>query len=110
MERILNAIETIENGVARKFGLEDETTAGVFLLTQALRETIFEGTPIEEEKEEFEVIIENGVIVFNEDKLTFADIVEMFNEGVNVAEILDECEDATILRIVREEILREMCE
>jgi hypothetical protein len=109
MERILNAIETIESGTARKFGLEDDKTKIVFSLTEFLRE-IFAEEEIEEDKEEFEVIVENGVIVFNEDELTFADIVEMFNEGVNVAEILDECEDATILRIIREEILREMCE
>jgi hypothetical protein len=109
MERILNAIETIESGATRKFGFEDDKTKLVFSLTEFLRE-IFAEEKVEEEKEEFEVIIENGVIVFNEDELTFADIVEMFNEGVNVAEILDECEDETILRIVREEILREMCE
>lgn len=102
MERILNAIETIESGATRKFGFEDDKTKLVFSLTEFLRE-IFAEEKVEEEKEKFEVIIENGVIVFNEDELTFADIVEMFNEGVNVAEILDECEDETILRIVREE-------
>ena len=36
MERILNAIETIESGVARKFGLEDEKTKIVFSLTEFL--------------------------------------------------------------------------
>ena len=109
MERILNAIETIESGGVRKFGFEDDKTKLVFSLTGFLRE-IFAEEEIEEDKEEFAVIAENGVIVFNEDNLTFSDIVEMFNEGINVAEILDECEDETILRIVREEILREMCE
>ena len=107
MERILNAIETIESGVARKFGLEDEKTKIVFSLTEFLRE-VFAEEEVEEETVSFPSHC--GAIVFNEDELTFSDIVEMFNEGVNVAEIIDECEDDTILRIVREEILREMCE
>ncbi len=109
MERILNAIETIEANSARMFGLEDDKTKLVFSLTEFLRE-IFAEEEIEEEEETIGFPRHCGAVVYNEDELTFADIIEMFNEGVNVAEIIDECEDATILRIVREEILREMCE
>lgn len=100
MERILNAIETIEANAVRMFGFEDDRTREIFNATGYIR-IMF--SPQEENEEE-------GAIVFNEDELTFSDLVEMFNEGVNVAEILDECEDETILRIIREEILREMCE
>lgn len=107
MERILNAIETIEANSARMFGLEDDKTKLVFSLTEFLRE-IFAEEEIEEETIGFPRHC--GAVVYNEDELTFADIVEMFNEGVDVVELLDECEDETILRIIREEILREMCE
>lgn len=41
MERIITAIETIEASSARMFGLEDERTQLVFMLTDNLR-TIFE--------------------------------------------------------------------
>lgn len=41
MERIMTAIETIEANSARMFGLEDERTQIVFMLTDSLR-TIFE--------------------------------------------------------------------
>lgn len=107
MERILNAIETIESGVARNFGLENDKTKLVFALTEFLREVL-----AEEEVEEETVGFPRHccAVVYNEDELTFSDIVEMCNEGVDVAALLEECEDATILRIVREEILREMCE
>ena len=107
MERILNAIETIESGVARKFGLEDDRTKLAFSLTEFLREIV---TEEENEEEIVDFPRHCCAVVYNEDELTFTDLIEMSNEGVNVAEILDECEDETILRIVREEILREMCE
>ena len=107
MERILNAIETIESGVARKFGLEDDRTKLAFSLTEFLREIVTE----EENEEEIVGFPRHCyAVVYNEDELTFTDLIEMSNKGVNVAEIIDECEDDTILRIVREEILREMCE
>ena len=41
MERIITAIETIEASSARMFGLEDERTQLVFMLTDNLR-TLFE--------------------------------------------------------------------
>ncbi len=41
MERIITAIETIEANSARMFGLEDERTQIVFMLTDSLR-TLFE--------------------------------------------------------------------
>ena len=107
MERILNAIETIESGVARKFGLEDDRTKLAFSLTEFLRKIFAE----EENEEEIIGFPRHCcAVVYNEDELTFADLVEMSDEGVDVAALLDECEDATILRIVREEILREMGE
>ena len=41
MEKIITAIETIEANSARMFGLEDERTQVVFMLTDSLR-TLFE--------------------------------------------------------------------
>ena len=68
MERILNAIETIESGTARKFGLEDEKTKIVFSLTEFLRE-IF----AEEEVEVGSPTTTHGIVCFN-------DLIEMDEE------------------------------
>lgn len=40
MEKIFTALETIESNTARMFGLEDERTQIVFMLTDSLR-TVF---------------------------------------------------------------------
>lgn len=45
MERIITAIETIEANSAKMFGLEDEITQAVFMLTNSLR-TLFENEEI----------------------------------------------------------------
>lgn len=45
MERIITAIETIEANSAKMFGLEDERTQAVFMLTNSLR-TLFENEEI----------------------------------------------------------------
>ncbi len=69
MERILNAIETIESGTARKFGLEDDKTKLVFSLTEFLREIFAE----EEEVMVGSPTTTHGVVCFN-------DLIEMDEE------------------------------
>lgn len=68
MERIINAIETIEANSARMFGLEDERTQVVFMLTDSLR-TLFEN----EEAVAGSPATEHGVVCFN-------DLLEMDEE------------------------------
>lgn len=68
MERILNAIETIESGSARKFGLEDEKTKIIFSLTEFLREVF-----AEEEVEVDSPTTTHSVVCFN-------DLIEMDEE------------------------------
>lgn len=73
MERIITAIETIEANSARMFGLEDERTQIVFMLTDSLR-TIFEN----EEAVAGSPTTEHGVVCFN-------DLLEMDEEEANKA-------------------------
>lgn len=61
MERIINAIETIEANSARMFGLEDERTQVVFMLTDSLR-TLFEN----EEAVAGSPETEHDVVCFND--------------------------------------------
>ena len=61
MERIITAIETIEANSARMFGLEDERTQVVFMLTDSLR-TLFEN----EEAAAGSPATEHGVVCFND--------------------------------------------
>ena len=68
MERIITAIETIEANSARMFGLEDERTQVVFMLTDSLR-TLFEN----EEAVAGSPATEHGVVCFN-------DLLEMDEE------------------------------
>lgn len=68
MERIITAIETIEANSARMFGLEDERTQVVFMLTDSLR-TLFEN----EEAAADSPATEHGVVCFN-------DLLEMDDE------------------------------
>lgn len=68
MERIIIAIETIEANSARMFGLEDERTQVVFMLTDSLR-TLFEN----EEAVAGSPETEHGVVCFN-------DLLEMDEE------------------------------
>lgn len=71
MEKIITAIETIEANSARMFGLEDERTQIVFMLTDNLR-TLFEN----EEAAADSPATEHGVVCFN-------DLVEMDEEKAN---------------------------
>jgi hypothetical protein len=68
MEKIITAIETIEANSARMFGLEDERTQIVFMLTDSLR-TLFEN----EEAVANSVATEHGVVCFD-------DLLEMNEE------------------------------
>lgn len=61
MERIITAIETIEANSARMFGLEDERTQVVFMLTDSLR-TLFEN----EEAVAGSPETEHGIVCFDE--------------------------------------------
>lgn len=71
MEKIITAIETIEANSARMFGLEDERTQIVFMLTDNLR-TLFEN----EEAAAGSPATEHDVVCFN-------DLVEMDEEKAN---------------------------
>lgn len=73
MERIITAIETIEANSARMFGLEDERTQIVFMLTDSLR-TIFENEEAVANSPE----TEHGVVCFD-------DLLKMEEEEANKA-------------------------
>lgn len=86
MERIITAIETIEANSARMFGLEDERTQVVFMLTDSLR-TLFEN----EEAAAGSPATEHGVVCFN-------DLLEMDEEEATkvIASLSEEQQDAFV--------------
>jgi hypothetical protein len=86
MERIITAIETIEANSARMFGLEDERTQVVFMLTDSLR-TVFEN----EEAVAGSPTTEHGVMCFN-------DLLEMDDEEATrvIANLSEEQKDAFV--------------
>lgn len=86
MERIMTAIETIEANSARMFGLEDERTRLVFLLTDSLR-TVFEN----EEAMAGSPATEHGIVCFD-------DLLELNEEETQkvIASMSEEQKDAFI--------------
>jgi hypothetical protein len=86
MERIITAIETIEANSARMFGLEDERTQIVFMLTDSLR-TLFEN----EEAVAGSPETEHGVVCFN-------DLLELNEEEAQkvIADLSEEQKDAFV--------------
>jgi hypothetical protein len=86
MERIITAIETIEANSARMFGLEDERTQVVFMLTDSLR-TLFEN----EEAVADSPATEHGVVCFN-------DLLELNEEEAQkaIADLSEEQKDAFV--------------
>ena len=87
MERIITAIETIEANTARMFGLEDEKTRAVFVLTESLR-ILFEN----EEAAADSSTMEREVVCFN-------DLLEMDEEeAMKVIADLPEKETEAFLR------------
>jgi hypothetical protein len=86
MERIITAIETIEANSARMFGLEDERTQVVFMLTDSLR-TLFEN----EEAVAGSPATEHGVVCFN-------DLLELNEEEAQkvIADLSEEQKDAFV--------------
>lgn len=77
MEKIIAAIETIEANSARMFGLEDEKTQLVFMLTDSLR-AVFENKEAVENVSEASPATEHGVVCFK-------DLVEMNDEEAKKA-------------------------
>lgn len=86
MERIITAIETIEANSARMFGLEDERTQVVFMLTDSLR-TLFEN----EEAVAGSPATEHGIVCFD-------DLLKMDEEEATkvIASLSEEQKDAFI--------------
>lgn len=86
MERIITAIETIEANSARMFGLEDERTQVVFMLTDSLR-TLFEN----EEAVAGSPATEHGVVCFD-------DLLELNEEEAQkvIANLSEEQQDAFV--------------
>ena len=78
MERIMNAIETIEANAVRMFGFEDGRAKEIFKATEYIR-IMF---ALQEENEEENSVEE--VIVFNEDDLTFKKLLEMEENGEDI--------------------------
>lgn len=73
MEKIFTALETIESNTARMFGLEDERTQIVFMLTDSLR-TVF----------------------VNEEAITEAEVEEKENKKLSVEELAEKSEEEQI--------------
>lgn len=73
MEKIFTALETIESNTARMFGLEDERTQIVFMLTDSLR-TVF----------------------VNEEAIMKAKIEEKENKKLSVEELAEKSEEEQI--------------
>lgn len=86
MERIITAIETIEANSARMFGLEDERTQVVFMLTDSLR-TLFEN----EEAVAGSPATEYGIVCFD-------DLLELNEEEAQkvIANLSEEQKDAFV--------------
>lgn len=86
MERIITAIETIEANSARMFGLEDERTQIVFMLTDSLR-TLFEN----EEAVAGSPATEHSVVCFD-------DLLELNEEEAQkvIANLSEEQQDAFV--------------
>lgn len=70
MEKIFTALETIESNTARMFGLEDERTQIVFMLTDSLR-TVF----------------------VNEETIMKAEIKEKENRKLSIEELAEKSEE-----------------
>lgn len=90
MKRIIAAIETIEANSARMFGLEDERTRLVFLLTDSLR-TIFENEEAVANMPEASPATEHGIVCFD-------DLLELNEEETQkvIASMSEEQKDAFI--------------
>lgn len=90
MEKIITAIETIEANSARMFGLEDERTQIVFMLTDSLR-TLFENEEAVASVPEASSATEHGVVCFD-------DLLELNDEEAQkvIASLSEEQQDAFV--------------